>query len=151
MAAPKRPSRRMENIDKYYLDGEALNVRQIALKQQRFANLDDQRFQMLPNILISPVYCVRIDPKAAAQTHVAQSAPNHLAPRGNQHLDGCGFHRQDLIHAPQTFVTLQAQQFAHLTAQDHPIPGHQAHVLQVSSQRNVTAKNIHQSHPVAFE
>jgi len=31
----------MGNIDKFHLDGEALNVRRIALKQQRVANLDD--------------------------------------------------------------------------------------------------------------
>ena len=80
----------MGDVDQVHVGGQPLNILHRPLKQQGIADADHQIIQLATNILIAAVGGQHIDRITAAQAQFAQTAANHLAIGGNQHLDRAG-------------------------------------------------------------
>ena len=151
MAPSKRPRRRARDIDHIHLARQALNILGRAFKQKRIANPHHKIVKLAADILVPPVHGQRINPVAPPQAHAAKRAAHHLAARRDQNLDGAGFNRRDLIDPLEAFVTLQAEQFGHLRAQNDAVADLKRHTAQVAAQRLIAPDHVDKAHPLAFE
>ena len=80
----------MGHVDQVHVGGQALNILHRAFQQQGVTNADHQIVQLPPDILVTAMGGQHINRIAAAQAQFTQTAADHLAIGGNQHLDRAG-------------------------------------------------------------
>ena len=92
-----------------------------------------------------------VDPVTTAQAQLAQGAADQAAAGRDQHLDGFGFDRGQLVDQPDVLALLQAQKLGHFGAQDDPVALGKDHGAQIAAQRGVAAQHVDHPHAIGAE